>query len=171
VICEQQWLIMEFKVGQARNRYPCGNCSPIPDPVSISVVIVIGQKSMNVQCVSRKQMCFSYTQHKWKSVTCSVPLTSIEGLTSPEGKLTPTLSFLLELPLSRWGLLVPRCDPTLELVPGEDVLACCFFLTNGSNMPRASAKLAPVNPNALHGGLPWLFHITLADQKTLCINY
>jgi hypothetical protein len=46
---------------------------------------------------------------------------------------------------------VLRSVPALELVPGEDITLSCFFLTTGSNMPRASAKLAPVNPNAWYG--------------------
>jgi hypothetical protein len=39
-------------------------------------------------------------------------------------------------------------DPALELVPGDDKGAGGFFFTTGSNMPRASAKLAPVNTSA-----------------------
>jgi len=57
----------------------------------------------------------------------------------------------LELLLSVRDLGVP--DPAFKLVPGEDKAACCFFLTNGSNIPRASAKLAPVKDRNAHSSL------------------
>jgi hypothetical protein len=54
------------------------------------------------------------------------------------------LSFFLELPLSVEDFGVLCVIPALALVPGEDKAVCCFFFTIGSNMPSASAKLAPV---------------------------
>jgi hypothetical protein len=43
-----------------------------------------------------------------------------------------------------------RMIPAFELFPDEDAAECCFFLTTGSTMPRASAKLAPEqNKNSL----------------------
>jgi hypothetical protein len=53
------------------------------------------------------------------------------------------LSFFWELLLSAQDLAPLRTIPALALFPGEDTAPCDFFLTIGSTMPRASAKLAP----------------------------
>jgi hypothetical protein len=67
----------------------------------------------------------------------------VKQLTSLEDRLGPAFSFFWKLLLSAQTLAAPRTAPPLELFPDEDTAECCFLLTIGSTMPRASAKLAP----------------------------
>jgi hypothetical protein len=67
----------------------------------------------------------------------------VKQLTSLEERLGTAFSFFRKLLLSAQTLAATCTVPAFELFPDEDTAECCFLLTIGSTMPRASAKLAP----------------------------